>query len=56
MRSLGFTWGKSPRTVAAAAVYLVLRKRGVFQKEVARVSGVSEVSLRNFIKLVLSSL
>lgn len=56
VRNLGFTWGKNPRTVAAAATYLALRDRRVSQKEIARVFGVSEVSLRNFVKLVSSSL
>jgi len=56
VRSLGLIRGRSPRTVAAAAVYLVLRKRGVFQKEVARVFDISEVSLRNFAKLISSNL
>jgi len=56
VRSLGLIWGKNPRTVAAAAVYLALRNKGIFQKEVAKVFGVSEVSLRNFAKLASASL
>jgi len=42
--------GRSPLGLAAAAVYLVVGDRFT-QKEIAKVFGVSEVAVRNIVKL-----
>jgi len=51
------TVGRSPRTVAATVVYLVCKNRDepVTQKQIAEAFRISEVSIRNYMKLLHES-
>jgi transcription initiation factor TFIIB len=57
-RELELTHGKSPTGVAAAAVYIVSRtnERSRTQREVADISGVTEVTIRNRYKELVDNL
>jgi len=58
LRKIGACGGKNPASIAAAVLYIVCRAKGlkVTQREIARVAGVSEVTLRNRYKDILKIL
>ena len=55
---LGISSGKGPTGVAAASIYIasVVLKKPRTQKEIAKVSGVTEVTIRNRYKEISKSL
>lgn len=57
-REKGITGGKDPAGVAAAAVYIAAEELGIkkTQKEIAYVAGVTEVTVRNRFKELVTSL